>query len=160
MKPLNIMVPESAIEYFCRHVIQMVDPDACWQWQGSRLPAGYADIDVWLDGRYRHFLAHRVSFEIYHGHPPLNQVCHTCDNPPCTNPRHLYDGTQSRNILDCIGRNRHTSVKLTNDEVRQIRESRNRGERPVLIAERFRISRNYVYSLTNGWRRLQSPAIK
>jgi len=27
-------------------------------------------------------------------------ICHTCDNPPCFNPKHLYLGTAKTNRID------------------------------------------------------------
>lgn len=63
-------------------------------------------------------------------------ACHTCDNRPCCNPRHLYRGTRQDNARDATTRGRYTSTnksfpgernpkaKLTPDQVQQARALR------------------------------------
>lgn len=56
-------------------------------------------------------------------------VCHSCDNPCCVNPHHLFLGNSLLNNRDRAkkGRNadingeKHPMVKLTEEQVRQIR---------------------------------------
>jgi len=40
---------------------------------------------------------------------PDENANHTCDNPPCVNPDHLYVGTQPQNIQDMLVRGRGRS---------------------------------------------------
>jgi uncharacterized protein YerC len=55
------------------------------------------------------------------------QVLHKCDNPICSNPEHLFLGTQKDNCEDCVkkGRNvfgtRNGSAKLTEKDIIDIR---------------------------------------
>lgn len=79
--------------------------DACWEWQGGRLPHGYGRIVISRkEGAVR---AHRFSWELHFGPIPDGMViCHRCDNPPCVRPDHLFVGTQSDNMRDCVNKGR------------------------------------------------------
>ena len=50
-----------------------------------------------------------------------NIVCHTCDNPACVNPDHLYIGTHATNMQDCLRRGRFTVSKFTRSQIEEIR---------------------------------------
>jgi hypothetical protein len=57
----------------------------------------------------------RVALEQKLGRPllPGMQALHTCDNPPCRNPEHLYEGTQKQNIADVLARGHHFQANKT-----------------------------------------------
>lgn len=51
--------------------------------------------------------AHRFSYEYFNGQILANLfVLHSCDNPPCVNPDHLYEGTVLDNTKDRVNRGR------------------------------------------------------
>ncbi len=80
--------------------------DGCWEWQGSTRN-GYGVISK--GGRNgRQLKAHRLSYEMHLGSIPEGMiVCHTCDNPICVNPGHLFVGTHKDNAVDKMNKNRH-----------------------------------------------------
>lgn len=53
---------------------------------------------------YRRELASRVAYELYYGRVPEQYVLHTCDNPLCVNPLHLYQGDAAQNMRDWLER--------------------------------------------------------
>jgi hypothetical protein len=67
----------------------------CWLWTGSCIWTGHGQI--WTNNK--NYLVHRLAYEEFIG-PITNQINHKCSNPNCFNPEHLYDGTQSDNMID------------------------------------------------------------
>lgn len=81
--------------------------DGCWEWTGALDKDGY--------GRHFHrtgaFKSHRYSYEISVGPIPDElHVCHHCDNPACVRPDHLFLGTRSDNMRDCMRKGRAKNV--------------------------------------------------
>jgi len=76
----------------------------CLEWQCSRTAYGYGK--VWFDVRLQG--AHRLALEIKLGRPliPGMFACHTCDNPPCIRPEHLFEGTSADNARDSLAKGR------------------------------------------------------
>jgi len=76
--------------------------DECWIWTSTTDSDGYGKIRV--TGKQR--AAHRVSWALANGREPDLCVCHSCDNPKCVNPNHLWLGTQADNLRDMIAKGR------------------------------------------------------
>lgn len=85
----------------------------CWPWMGAKNKLGY--------GKFKHLgtvlNASRVALAIKMDQPLFVlhglAACHTCDNPECCNPDHLYAGTQSQNMRDRWKRTGFKSNRLT-----------------------------------------------
>lgn len=69
--------------------------DTCWLWTASTTK-GYGSF------KYKNIrTAHRFSFFVHKGEIENGKlICHTCDNPKCVNPDHLYAGTVFDNAND------------------------------------------------------------
>lgn len=78
-------------------VLVLEDKDKCWIWTGATTGKGYGQIVI----KYKKYKAHRIAWEVTYGPVPEGlKVLHTCDNPPCCNPKHLFVGTQKDNMID------------------------------------------------------------
>lgn len=123
--------------------------DDCWEWTRARDHEGYGLFKI--SSPRRSVRAHRFAWEIANGHSPGNRmVLHSCDNPPCCNPRHLYLGDAKRNAMDRSERLRgkhgeaHHRAKLTAENVREMRRRREAGETIVALGEEFGVNHTQV----------------
>lgn len=120
--------------------------DGCWEWTGATNDhrGGYGVFNV--GGKM--IGAHVFALEL-DGRPVARgqYACHTCDNPRCVNPSHLYVGTPADNVSDMLARgrarvgSRHYAARLTEDDVIYIRSS---SEPSTRIAERFGVTPNAI----------------
>lgn len=106
---------------------KVIKTDTCWLW------TGYVDYN--RSNHYgtfyikrKPFAAHRVSYELEYGPIPENyNVGHSCDNPSCVRPSHLFICTQGENLRDACKKGRmHQGEdcyisKLTESDVLAIR---------------------------------------
>jgi hypothetical protein len=150
----------TAVERFWPKVDMSGD---CWLWTARRDKDGY--------GRFRpdgantgDVGAHRVALLVAGLDVPDGlQVCHTCDNPPCVRPSHLFVATAAENNADKARKGRaprgdlsprrvraerwnpenhsrgerHYGSRLTENDVRAIREACAAGEPQTRVAERY-----------------------
>lgn len=102
----------------------------CWEWTAS-LSNGYGRFKV----KGRMVKVHRWSYSYFKGFKDSTlQVLHKCDNPKCSNPDHLFEGTHTDNMRDMSSKGRargngkdnkgseNPSSKLEEDKVKLIIE--------------------------------------
>jgi hypothetical protein len=83
----------------------------CWGWNGFVDSLGRGHLYIHEMGKIR---AHRASYLLHIGEIPSHLVvCHTCDNPNCVNPDHLWLGTRKDNTQDMMNKGRCFYQKRT-----------------------------------------------
>jgi len=137
-----VLLPEQ-IERFWSTVDRQ--PFGCWEYKGGRTGRGYGRFP--LGERSRGVAAHRLSAELtMDDWNPSLMVLHSCDNEPCCRPSHLFQGTQLDNRRDSIAKGRgvlgetHGMSRLTEMQVREIRDRRLRGEKLLALAADYGVS--------------------
>ncbi len=148
---MSKLIPELGLVDLVRYWFNVPHEGDCLEWQGYRFKkrGGYGRFLI----KERPYYAHRVAYFLETGLDPVGFViCHTCDNPPCVNPRHLFMGTPQDNISDMVlkGRRRngfgdsrgekHGGSKLTNVQVKRIRSLAFSGVIQLRLSERFGVS--------------------
>lgn len=157
-------------------------PDECWPWQAYRNAKGYGQFRV-NPPPASQAKASRVAWELQHGQaiPPGLFVCHTCDNPPCCNPNHLFLGTNRDNMADMARKGRaarhaaghlrtagfvrdliERQRRLTDEQIAHARRAHAGGESCRSIARRMGVAHTTISRLINGtqWRNYSAGLIK
>lgn len=126
----------------------------CWRWIGATTVFGYGTIGI----GYKLYSASRISYLIHNSELPDLFVLHKCDNPPCTNPAHLFIGSVGDNAADCATKKRnvrralHPMSKLTEDQVIEIKRRRASGEKLKSIADDYDVKFQSISKIARGSR--------
>jgi hypothetical protein len=134
--------------------------DECWPWTGAVNGDGYGFMFKSNKPR-KWYRSNRLAFELLIGPLPDGlQALHTCDNPPCCNPRHLYAGTPADNARDRETRGRagnakrrgpgNGRAKLSPAQVVEIRRRYVEGEKQIALATEFGVKQPQISRIVRG----------
>lgn len=126
----------------------------CWEWTKALSTKGYGVFTI----EDRWTLAHRAAFISRNG-PIADEmlVLHRCDNPKCINPDHLFLGSHSDNMKDCISKgrrppktgSRNKMSRFKEADIIEMRAMRSQGAMIKDIAKKFSTSKNHVSAILN-----------
>jgi hypothetical protein len=131
----------------------------CWNWEGpidSLKKGGYGIVYDRETGIQR---THRLMWHYCYGGIPKGMwILHTCDNPRCVRPSHLYLGTNKENVRDRVTRGRGAygirnggGVKLNDVKVVEMRQMYATGKfTKAHLSRVFGITDVHVNRIVNG----------
>jgi DNA-binding CsgD family transcriptional regulator len=115
--------------------VRKAGENECWEWIGRKSKFGYGEMAsdhvVYRAHRLIYELSNNVVLPRINGMKPDSKiVMHSCDNPGCCNPKHLFLGTPKENTHDMMRKGRRydfegergQNAKLTNAQAEEIRE--------------------------------------
>lgn len=142
---------KNALDAYKANLI-MNGPDECWGWSGKGDGKGYGVLSY----KPMPWKIHRYSYTLYNGEIPDGMyVLHKCDQPICSNPNHLFAGTNLDNIKDMLHKKRNAKgemlpqATITKEVAWKIKEMILAGERMIDISRKM----NVGYSLVNAIKR-------
>lgn len=159
--PIPILTEKQIARFWNKVTTQ--DSDECWEWQAGLNPDGYGRVSL----RCKSYGAHRVSYFLQHQKDPGELcVCHTCDNPKCVNPSHLWLGTfgddmrdmtkKGRGVIPHVPGSKHGAAKLTEQQVLDIRAQYANGQDQYTLGRKYGVAHQTIHCLVTrkSWKHI------
>lgn len=146
--------------------------EQCWIWLGCKNAKGYGQF--WSGER--NIPAHWFLLDRKPNTSKGEEACHSCDNPSCVRPSHLFIGSRSDNVQDCVRKNRHNAeakrmacrsmlavrrvhigvnnheCKLSEDQAREAKNCPRKYGAATAMARRFGVSTTVICDIRDGKR--------
>jgi hypothetical protein len=155
-KEKNMIVTIEVVERF-HEKWELNKENGCWEWIAATAGAGYGEMKI--PGTRKQIYAHRLSYLIHYGEIPEGMMaCHTCDNPKCVKPSHLFLGSCEDNLQDMKAKDRHLrgsrnkKAKLTEEKVRHIHRLYKDGVSQGKIGKAYGVSQGQIFRIIHGMR--------
>ncbi len=137
---------------------QIPDINGCMLWNAAKNCQGYGKLRATYGLTFQ---AHRFSYYLHNGNISDDlYVCHTCDNPSCVAPNHLFLGNGKENQQDSKKKGRmkksekigekNSHVKLKEDDVFEIRRKLNDGISITALSKEFNVTYHCIPSIKNN----------
>ena len=142
--------------------VSIDEETGCWEYQGAKSTDGYGRFHIYancMTPKKRKYRAHRVAYAFFHGVDPAEKcVCHSCDNPACVNPEHLWLGTHQQNNDDKIRKGRaarqdglnNSSCKLDSSALERVVEMLQEGATNKVIGAEMGVTHSNISLIRLG----------
>jgi hypothetical protein len=148
--------------------VNIKSDNECWEWKLSKNAGGYGRV------RYKDTMtvANRIAYMIMYGELEFGMCAlHSCDNPPCCNPKHLFPGTRIDNVRDMENKGRAVHVFGENIKASYLQETDVINIRNLYVignitikelAKQFKISDSTIQNIVVGktWKYASGPITK
>tara|TARA_R110000868_G_scaffold228311_3_gene481337 strand:- start:136 stop:744 length:609 start_codon:yes stop_codon:yes gene_type:complete len=147
----------------------VIKKDGCWGWSGVIDKDGYGRMSY--SSKLGSRRAHVASYLVYKGPVPNGiLVCHSCDVRACTNPDHLWLGTEKQNTADMIEKGRrnnrnwpvhigiqNVNAKLDDEKVKEIRRLLKVGVSQADLGRQFGVTKQTIAAikLCQTWKHVE-----
>lgn len=160
----HLSIPNLSDKDVARFYSKIDTSGDCHVWVATPDKDGYGTIKIARSSYRAHRIAYKLSANI---DPGDLMVCHTCDNPPCVRPEHLFLGTGFDNQRDKWNKGRQNEAfnlpenkargsrvntsKLSEGQAQTVIERLKIGDRQYLIAKDLNVTRSSIWNIAHGY---------